>query len=48
MNSKFIILFKTIVQKITKKYGKKRKSNYLINKTGTSEFLKSLSATEPI
>ena len=44
MNTKFFIIFKILVNN-TKKMKKK---NYLTSKTGTSEFLRSLSETEPI
>lgn len=45
--SKFIIIF-IILVKNRVKLKKKNKINYFTSKTGTSEFLKSLSETEPI
>lgn len=49
MNSKYLIVFKSLVKKANR-IGKKRKNKriYLTSITGTSEFLKSLSETEPI
>ena len=48
MFTKFFILFKSLVKDSPLNNKKRKEINYLTSNTGTSEFLNSLSETEPI